>query len=130
MAIVIYVFPGIFLKESNRSFLNSLGTKNTEVFIGTGGGNYVKSVYKEYLITLEDDVLFEEFNITYSAEDKEKTLVRENKDDSGPVSGFLKLEFDYMDNLLPRSIVSFYYSNNGSTWNQIGFDNTSGLVIN
>ena len=129
MAITIYVFPGIFLKESNRSFLNSLGTKNTEVFIGTGGGNYVKNVYKEYLITLDDDVLFEEFNITYSAEDKEKTLVPENEDISGPVNGFLKLEFDYMDNLLPRSIVSFYYSNNGSTWNQIGSDHTSGVVI-
>ena len=129
MAITIYVFPGIFLKESNRSFLNSLGTKNTEVFIGTGGGNYVKNVYKEYLITLDDDVLFEEFNITYSAEDKEKTLVPENEDISGPVDGFLKLEFDYMDNLLPRSIVSFYYSNNGSIWNQIGSDHTSGVVI-
>ncbi len=129
MVITIYVFPGIFLKESNRSFLNSLGTKNTEVFIGTGGGNYVKNVYKEYLITLDDDVLFEEFNITYSAEDKEKTLVPENEDISGPVNGFLKLEFDYMDNLLPRSIVSFYYSNNGSTWNQIGSDHTSGVVI-
>ena len=129
MAITIYVFPGIFLKESNRSFLNSLGTKNTEVFIGTGGGNYVKSVYKEYLITLDNDVLFEEFNITYSVEDKERTLVPENEDISGPVNGFLKLEFDYMDNLLPRSIVSFYYSNNGSTWNQIGSDHTSGVVI-
>ncbi len=118
MAITIYVFPGIFLKESNRSFLNSLGTKNTEVFIGTGGGNYVKNVYKEYLVTLDDDVLFEEFNIIYSAEDKEKTLVTENEDISGPVNGFLKLEFDYMDNLLPRSIVSFYHSNDGSSWNQ------------
>ena len=129
MAITIYVFPGIFLKESNRSFLNSLGTKNTEIFIGTGGGNYVKNVYKEYLITLDDDVLLEEFNITYSVEDKEKSLISENEDISGPVNGFLKLEFDYMDNLLPRSIVSFYYSNNGSTWNQIGSDHTSGVVI-
>ena len=129
MAITIYVFPGIFLKESNRTFLNSLGTKNTEIFIGTGGGNYVKSVYKEYLITLEDDVLFEEFNITYSVEDKEKSLVPVKEYDLGPVSGFLKLEFDYMDNLLPRSIVSFYYSNNGSTWNQIGSNHTSGVVI-
>ncbi len=129
MAVTVYIFPGIFLKESNRSFLNSLGTKNTEVFIGTGGGNYVKNVYKEYLITLDDDVLFEEFNITYSAEEKEKSLVSENEDISGPVNGFLKLEFDYMDNLLPRSIVSFYYSNNGSTWNQIGSDHTSGVVI-
>ncbi len=129
MGITVYVFPGIFLKESNRSFLNSLGTKNTEIFIGTGGGNYVKSVYKEYLITLEDDLLLEEFNITYSVEDKEKSLVPENEDDLGPVGGFLKLKFDYMDNLLPRSVVSFYYSNNGSTWNQIGSDHTSGVVI-
>ena len=125
----IYVFPGIFLKESNRSFLNSLGVKNTEIFIGTGGGNYVKSVYKEYLVTLEDDVLLQEFNITYSVEDKEESLAPENQVMSGPVNGFLKLKFDYMDNLLPRSIISFFYSNNGSTWNQIGSDHTSGVVI-
>ena len=125
----IYVFPGIFLKESNRSFLNSLGVKNTEIFIGTGGGNYVKSVYKEYLVTLEDDVLLQEFNITYSVEDKEESLGPENEAMSGPVNGFLKLKFDYMDNLLPRSIISFFYSNNGSTWNQIGADHTSGVVI-
>ena len=125
----IYVFPGIFLKESNRSFLNSLGVKNTEIFIGTGGGNYVKSVYKEYLVTLEDDLLLQEFNITYSVEDKEELLGPENEAMSGPVNGFLKLKFDYMDNLLPRSIISFFYSNNGSTWNQIGADHTSGVVI-
>ena len=39
----IYTFPGIFLKETNRSFLNSLGAKNTEIFVGAGGGNYIKS---------------------------------------------------------------------------------------
>ena len=103
--------------------------KNTEIFIGTGGGNYVKSVYKEYLVTLEDDVLLQEFNITYSVEDKEESLAPENEVMSGPVNGFLKLKFDYMDNLLPRSIISFFYSNNGSTWNQIGSDHTSGVVI-
>ena len=129
IVITIYVFPGIFLKESNRSFLNSLGVKNAEIFIGTGGGNYVKSVYKQYLITLEDDVLLQEFNITYSVEDKEESLAPENQVMVGPVNGFLKLKFDYMDNLLPRSIISFFYSNNGSTWNQIGADHTSGVVI-
>ena len=130
MAITIYVFPGIFLKESNRTFLNSLGANNIEIFFGTGGGNYVKNVYKEYLVTLEDDVLLQEFNITYTKEDKEKLLTTENDETTKPVDGFLKLKFDYKDNLLPRSIVSFYYSNNGSTWSQLGSDHTSGEVIN
>ena len=129
IVITIYVFPGIFLKESNRNFLNSLGVKNIEIFIGAGGGNYVKNVYKEYLVTLDDDLLLEKFNITYSIEDKEKSFIPKNEDASGPVGGFLKLEFDYMDNLLPRSILSFYYSNNGKTWSQIGYDHTNGLVI-
>ena len=39
--ITIYMFPSIFLKESNRSFLNSLGIQNTEIFTGVGGGNYI-----------------------------------------------------------------------------------------
>ena len=130
MAITIYVFPGIFLKESNRTFLNSLGANNIEIFFGTGGGNYVKNVYKEYLVTLDDDVLLQEFNITYTEEDKEKLLTTENNETTKPVDGFLKLKFDYKDNLLPRSIVSFYYSNNGSTWSQLGSDHTSGEVIN
>tara|TARA_B100001027_G_scaffold162708_1_gene115185 strand:- start:1619 stop:3604 length:1986 start_codon:yes stop_codon:yes gene_type:complete len=129
MAVTIYVFPGIFLKESNRTFLNSLGANNIEIFFGTGGGSYVKNVYKEYLVTLEDDVLLQEFNITYTKEDKEKFLIPENKETTKPVDGFLKLKFDYKDNLLPRSIVSFYYSNNGSTWSQLGSDHTSGEVI-
>jgi len=34
-----------------------------------------------------------------------------------------------MDNLLPRSIISFYYSNNGEIWNQLGSSHTSGVVI-
>ena len=38
-------------------------------------------------------------------------------------------EEDYQDNLLPRSIISFYYSNDGSNWNQLGSDHTSGVVI-
>ena len=55
--VVIYIFPSIFLKQSNRSFLNNLGINSIEVFVGTGGGNYVKEVYKDYLVTLNDDEL-------------------------------------------------------------------------
>ena len=125
----IYTFPGIFLKESNRSFLNSLGAKNTEIFVGAGGGNYIKSVYEEYLVTLDEDILFDEFNITYSEEERSRFSDPTGNAISMPVEGFLKLRFDYQDNLLPRSIISFYYSNDGSNWNQLGSDHTSGVII-
>ena len=125
----IYTFPGIFLKETNRSFLNSLGARNTEIFVGAGGGNYIKSVYEEYLVTLDEDILFDEFNITYSEEERSRFLDSTGNEISMPVEGFLKLRFDYQDNLLPRSIISFYYSNDGSNWNQLGSDHTSGVVI-
>ena len=69
--VVIYIFPSIFLKQSNRSFLNNLGINSIEVFVGTGGGNYVKEVYKDYLVTLNDDELFDRFNIEYTEADKE-----------------------------------------------------------
>ena len=107
----IYTFPGIFLKETNRTFLNSLGIKNTEIFVGVGGGNYIKSVYKEYLLTLDEDLLFDEFNIKYNEEEKTMFLNNNQDQNLSSVEGFLKLKFDYQDNFLPRSIVSFYYSN-------------------
>ena len=44
--IVIFIFPSIFLKQSNRSFLNNLAINNLELFEGSGGGNYIKEVYK------------------------------------------------------------------------------------
>jgi hypothetical protein len=43
--------------------------------------------------------------------------------------GYLKFSFDYKDGILPRSVLSFYHSNNGIEWNQIGSQHTSGLVI-
>ena len=46
------------------------------------------------------------------------------------VGGYLKLKFDYRDNILPRSIISFFYSDNGKSWIQIGSDHTSGTIIN
>ena len=50
---LVFAFPSVFLKQSNRTFLNSLGIENVEIFTGSGGGNYIKKVYKEYLITLD-----------------------------------------------------------------------------
>ena len=104
--IAIYMFPSIFLKESNRTFLNSLGIQNTELFVGVGGGNYIKSVYKDYLITLEKDVLNDQFNISYSESDYEMKSDDYDMSSSTPVEGYLKLKFDYRDNFLPRSIIS------------------------
>ena len=128
--VIIYFYPSIFLKQSNRSFLNTLAINNVEIVSGSGGGNYIKEVYKDYLITLDKDVLKEEFNIVYSDNQiipqQEKT--EELEDNSS--EGFLKFKFDYRDGFLPRSIISFYYSNDGINWNQIGSDHTNGLVIN
>jgi len=126
----IYINPSIFLKQTNRGFLNELGFNNASLIQGTGGGNYIKSVYKEYLVTLDDKTLLDEFNITYSASEK-NTNKKLLENTEGPVDGgFLKLEFIYRDNYLPRSVISFHYSNNGTQWEQIGFDHTNGTVIN
>ncbi len=128
--IFIYINPSIFLKQSNRGFLNELGLNNASLVQGTGGGNYIKSVYKEYLVTLDDKTLMDEFNITYSASEKNNNK-KLSTNTEGPVEGgFLKLDFIYKDNFLPRSVISFHYSDNGTQWEQIGFDHTNGAVIN
>ena len=127
---IIYFYPSIFLKQSNRSFLNTLGINNVKIVSGSGGGNYIKEVYKNYLITLDKDILKDEFNIVYS----DNEIIPEQKQseelEDSPAEGFLKFKFDYRDTILPRSIISFYYSNDGLNWSQIGSDHTSGLIIN
>ncbi|MDC0471773.1 O-antigen ligase family protein [Acidimicrobiia bacterium] len=129
--IVIFIFPSIFLKQSNRSFLNNLAIDNLELFEGSGGGHYIKEVYKDYLLGLDDDEVLEKFNIVYSKNDKnnhtKKTTQNENENE--PAEGYLKLKFDYKDGVLPRSVVSFYHSQNAITWSQIGSEHTDGSVI-
>ena len=128
--IFIYINPSIFLKQTNRGFLNELGFNNASLIQGTGGGNYIKNVYKEYLVTLDEKTLMDEFNITYSASEKNNNK-KLSTNTEGPVEGgFLKLDFIYKDNFLPRSVISFHYSDNGTQWEQIGFDHTNGTVIN
>jgi len=128
--IFIYINPSIFLKQSNRGYLIELGINNVSLFKGTGGGNYVKSVYKEYLITLDDKKLIDEFNITYSDLEKNYNKKLKASTDLLVTDGYLKLQFDHKDGYLPRSVVSFHYSNDGSQWEQIGFKHTNGTVIN
>ncbi len=127
--IVIFIFPSIFLKQSNRSFLNNLAINNLEYFEGSGGGHYIKEVYKDYLLGLDDDEILEKFNIVYSENDKNNHIKNVIQNEIDPAEGYLKLKFDYKDGVLPRSVVSFYHSNNGITWSQIGSDHTDGSVI-
>ncbi len=129
IVIVIYIFPSIFLKQSNRSFLNNLAINNIQIFKGTGGGNYIKEVYKEYLLTLDDNDLLEKFNIQYSQTIKNEYVKPYTVKSDEETDGYLKLKFDHKDGLLPRSTVSFYHSSNGIEWLQIGSNHTSGLVI-
>ena len=128
-SIVIFLFPSIFLKQSNRSFLNNLAINNIELFEGTGGGNYIKEVYREYLLGLDEDEVFEKFNIVYSDKDRSIILPNSEEEVDEPAEGYLKLEFDYKDGLLPRSVISFFHSKNGTEWIQIGFNHTNGSII-
>jgi len=130
LLIFIYLFPSVFLKQSNRTFLSGLAIKNIEVIDGTGGGFYIKEVYRDYLITLPDQSVEESFNFIYTQEEKNIIISQEITQSFSPVYGFLKMNFDYKDNLFPRSVVTFYYSNDGKNWNQIGGKHTPGYIIN
>ena len=127
--VTIFLFPSIFLKQSNRGYLNSIAIINIEILNGTGGGNYIKEVYKDYLVTLDEDILIDRFDIEYSANQKKDAKELFDDNSENPAGGYLKMEFDYRDNILPRSIVSFFFSNNGNDWLQIGSNHTSGIVI-
>ena len=127
--IIIFIFPSIFLKQSNRSFLNNLAISNLELFEGSGGGHYIKEVYKDYLLGLEKDEILEKFNIVYSENDTKNHTKKATQNEIDPAEGYLKLKFDYKDGVLPRSVVSFYHSKNGITWSQIGSEHTDGSVI-
>jgi hypothetical protein len=127
--IVIYIFPSIFLKQSNRTFLNNLAINNLELFEGSGGGNYIKEVYKDYLLGLDDEEILNKFNIVYNEKDKENLSTNIPEKDIDPAEGYLKLKFDYKDGLLPRSVITFYHSQNGIAWSQIGSEHTNGSVI-
>ena len=126
---IVYLLPSVFLKQSNRLFLNSLAIESVNPFNGVGGGNYIKEVYKDYLVTLDEDVVKDQFNISYTDEEKQLSSTYVDFVNKGPAEGYLKLIFDYRDGLLPRSAVTFYYSNDYSSWVQIGSKHTNGYII-
>ena len=128
--IFIYINPSIFLKQTNRGYLTELGINNASLFKGTGGGHYIKSVYRDYLVTLDDKTLIDQFNVTYSDLEKNNNKKLIASSDDPITDGYLKLKFDYKDRYLPRSVVSFYYSDDGNQWEQIGFNHTNGTMIN
>ena len=128
--LIIYLLPSVFLKQSNRFFLNSLAIENVKPFKGVGGGNYIKEVYKNYLVTLDEDIIKEQFNISYTDDEKQLSLRGVDLRQKGPAEGYLRLKFDYRDGFLPRSVVTFYYSNDFNNWEQLGSKHTSGYVIN
>ncbi len=131
--ILIFTFffnSSVLLKQSNRTFLTQIAIENVHFLNGTGGGNYVREVYKEYLVTIDEEVLLNELNIEYSNEESKNLNKNYIVNTELPAKGYFKLKFDYYDELLPRSVISFFYSNDGKEWNQLGFDYTNGDLIN
>jgi hypothetical protein len=46
------------------------------------------------------------------------------------VNGYIKIQYDKYDRFLPRSTFSFYTSDDGYNWSQIGFSRSTGKVVN
>ena len=81
-------------------------------------------------LRIDEDIVKEQFNISYTDDEKQLSLSKVYSGQKGPAEGYLKLKFDYRDGFLPRSAVTFYYSNDFNTWEQLGSKHTSGYVIN
>ena len=126
----LFLFSSTLLRSSNRVYLSEMAVSNLELFNGTGGGNYVREVYKPFLITLDQNEVFEEFNITYSDEELKKIEVNSESNVNNEVYGFLKLKFEYKTGIFSRSKVSFYHSNDALSWKPIGDEHSNGTVIN
>ena len=45
------------------------------------------------------------------------------------VKGFIKIEFDKRQGIVPRSVFKFYTSDTGQTWSQVGFTRTKGKIV-
>ena len=53
----------ILLKESDRGFLTQIAIENITLFKGLGPGQYVESIYKDYFLSINPDILEENLNI-------------------------------------------------------------------
>ena len=53
----------VLLKESDRGFLTNIALENIKIFKGYGGGNYVETIYKDYFLSINPEILNESLNI-------------------------------------------------------------------
>lgn len=128
--ISLFLFSSTLLRSSNRVYLSEMAISNLNFFNGTGGGNYIREVYKPFLITLDQKEVLDKFNITYLDEELKTTKVNTDDNINSEAYGFLKLKFDYKTGIFSRSKISFYHSNDGITWQPIGQEHSNGTVIN
>jgi len=63
---VLFLYFGnsqIFLKESDRGYLNNIAVDNLKLISGLGGGNYVEEIYGNYLLSINPEILESSLNI-------------------------------------------------------------------
>ena len=63
---VLFLYFGnsqIFLKESDRGYLNNIAVDNIKLISGLGGGNYVEEIYGNYLLSINPEILESSLNI-------------------------------------------------------------------
>ena len=66
IGISIFLYFGdskILLKESDRGVLTAIAVENISFFSGMGPGNYIESIYKDYFLSINPDILKENLNI-------------------------------------------------------------------
>ena len=71
----------VLLKESDRGFLTDIAIQNINIFKGYGGGNYVETIYKDYFLSINPEILNENLNINLNK--VELGITPENFRDSG-----------------------------------------------
>ena len=121
-----------FLKELINNEINLVNNSNftaVDFFVQCE----ITSIYKcenRRLAIGELAVLVEKFvyDEKIVSEDNFKQFCKECK--FRDVNGYIKIQFDKYESLLPRSVFSFYTSDDGNNWSQIGFSRTSGKVVN
>ena len=81
---VLFLYFGnsqIFLKESDRGYLNNIAVDNLKLISGLGGGNYVEEIYGNYLLSINPEILESSLNIILN--DVELGITPEEYRDSG-----------------------------------------------
>ena len=81
---VLFLYFGnsqIFLKESDRGYLNNIAVDNLKLISGLGGGNYVEEIYGNYLLSINPEILESSLNIVLN--DVELGITPEEYRDSG-----------------------------------------------